>query len=217
MRKLRSILIISIVVSLAFGVSIYHIAHAAGPTGMYDILTFPGATTTDCGTWEVTSTNGVDQPGPSDYVETMTDGNGVVVFSRSQAGGVGTFMSWGSGSFTTPPTANPIHEHIVMDGVVIADIFADNPCLPPSVFQGVPIPEGFVLRTITCDTPVYDAAGGMPLGTGEAVTNGQTWFVSPTPTAVGGTNWTEIFNNGLKDGFIPTSCVGGVPAGYTGE
>lgn len=78
------------------------------------------------------------------------------------------------------------------------------------VFQGAPIPSGFVLRTITCDTPVYDAAGGHPLSTGEKVTAGQTWFVSPTAQS----GWTEIFNNGFSDGFIPSSCVGGAPAGY---
>ena len=85
------------------------------------------------------------------------------------------------------------------------------------IAQAPPIPTGFVLRTITCDTPVYDTAGGSPLATGQTVTVGQTWFVSPTATAAEGTNWTEIFNNGVSNGFIPTACIGGIPAGYTGN
>jgi hypothetical protein len=101
----------------------------AAPTGVYDILTFPS-----CTTWSVNSTAGVNQPGPSNYVETMTDGLGNVVFTRSQAGGIGTFFFWGSGSFTTQPKANPITEHIVMDGVTIANIVAVDPCAP------IPIP-----------------------------------------------------------------------------
>jgi len=104
---------------------------SAQPTGVYDLLTFPGAPGT-CTNWSVNSTNGVNQPGPSNYVETMTDGLGNVVFSRSQTGGIGFFTFWGSGTFTAQPQANPIHELIVMDGVVIANIFADTPCLPGS-------------------------------------------------------------------------------------
>jgi len=79
---------------------------------------------------------------------------------------------------------------------------------------GPAVPSGFVLRTVTCNTPVYDTAGGRPLVTGEAVTAGQTWFVNPKPVVVGKSSWTEIFNSGVSDGFIPTSCVGGAPAGF---
>jgi hypothetical protein len=59
----------------------------------------------------------------------MTDGNGNVIFSRSGTGAVGTFSFWGAGSFTMQPQANPIHDHAVMDGVVIVDVSANNPCL----------------------------------------------------------------------------------------
>ena len=85
-----------------------------------------------------------------------------------------------------------------------------------TIYGGPPIPSGFVLRTITCNTPVYESAGGRAVSTGEAITAGQTWFVSPTPVTVGGTSWTEIFVSGTPNVFIPTSCVGDKPAGYGG-
>jgi hypothetical protein len=147
----------------------------------------------------------------------MTDGYGNVVFSRTSIGSLGLFTFWDNGTFTAQPQANPIHDYVVMDGVVIIDVRADNPCVGPAGFQGAPIPSGFVLRTITCNTPVYDTAAGKPLSSGEAVTAGQTWYVSPTPKLVAKASWTEIFNNGYSDGFIPTQCVGGRPAGYAGN
>ncbi len=79
-------------------------------------------------------------------------------------------------------------------------------CSDPA-FQGPPIPSGFVLKTITCDVPVYDAPGGKPVGS-NAITAGQTWYVNPTPVkAPNGEQWTEIFVAGYSTGFVPTRCV----------
>ena len=89
----------------------------------------------------------------------------------------------------------------------------------PVAQAGVPgpaHPEEFVLRTIMCDTPVYNSAGGTPVA-GSAITAGQTWFVSPDQVKVGGTLWTEVFAGGWIDGFIPSACVGGRPANYAGQ
>jgi hypothetical protein len=77
-----------------------------------------------------------------------------------------------------------------------------------ATFQGYPIPSGFVLRTITCDTAVYDVAGGTPVS-GAAITAGQTWFVNPTPVTAAGRAWTEVFLAGPHNAFIPASCVSG--------
>jgi hypothetical protein len=210
-RYLRSVLVMGLVAMVALTVGGFHdITRAAsGPTGQYDILTFPGASATNCGSWAVYSRNGVYQPGPSIFTEKMTDGNGHTVFARSGTGNIGTFTFWSPGSFMSQPQANPIHEHIVMDGVVIADIYADNPCLPASQtyqFEGPPIPQGFILRSVICDTPVYDQAGGQPIA-GTLITTGQTWYVSPTPVFAAGTAWTEIFTSSYIDGFVPASCV----------
>jgi len=74
--------------------------------------------------------------------------------------------------------------------------------------SGPTVPSSFVLRTITCTVPVYDSPAGRPVGD-NAVTAGQTWFVSPSPVkGSDGKSWTEIFVGGFVDGFIPTACVG---------
>jgi hypothetical protein len=76
-----------------------------------------------------------------------------------------------------------------------------------SGYAGPNLPNGFVLKTLTCNVAVYDAPAGKPVG-GNAVTNGQTWFVNPTPkTGPDGQSWTEIFVAGYTNGFVPTRCV----------
>ena len=115
-------------------------------------------------------------------------------------------------TFTTQPTKNPINIQEFLDGVLVYSLVADDPCLP-SAGLGPQIPSGFVMRTITCTVAVFDKPDGRALTTGERITAGQHWFVSLTPVKVT-TNakfpsWTEVFNGGYSDGFIPTACVGG--------
>jgi hypothetical protein len=110
------------------------LAQPTTPTGTYDLLTFPG-----CTGYRLASTLGVVQPGPSNYVETMIDGLGTVVFSQTATGGIGTFFIWnGFTTFTTPPKQNPIHEHIVMDGVVISDVTVSSTCFATPVPASTP-------------------------------------------------------------------------------
>jgi hypothetical protein len=81
--------------------------------------------------------------------------------------------------------------------------------LPVVGYAGVPVPSGFALYTINCETAVYDAPAGGVVGS-NVIHAGQTWFINPTPEAgPDGQNWTQIFVNGSKLGFVPTSCVGG--------
>jgi len=81
----------------------------------------------------------------------------------------------------------------------------------PLSYQGVPVPDDFVLRSITCDTAAYSSPGGGQVE-GAVVTAGQTWFVNPTPvTGADGGSWTEIFLAGENTAFIPTACVGAAP------
>jgi hypothetical protein len=61
-------------------------------------------------------------------------------------------------------------------------------------FAGPGIPDGFVLRSIVCDTPVYNKPNGVPLGTGEHITAGQTWFFNPVSPAPG---WEEGSSRGF--------------------
>ncbi|MBW4437441.1 MAG: hypothetical protein KME04_09925 [Pleurocapsa minor GSE-CHR-MK-17-07R] len=72
----------------------------------------------------------------------------------------------------------------------------------------VSVPASFVPATITCDTPVYDAPAGSPVGS-DRVTAGQSWSVNPTPVvAADGSSWTEIYVSGFLNPFVPTACVG---------
>jgi hypothetical protein len=74
------------------------------------------------------------------------------------------------------------------------------------------IPDGFVLRSILCDVPVYNLAGGQPVGD-DHITAGQTWYVNPTPVAaVDGTPWIEIFVGSRPNPYIPAHCVSGFEA-----
>ncbi len=81
----------------------------------------------------------------------------------------------------------------------------------PLGYQAEPIPAGFVLSGITCDTAVYSSPGGGQVA-GAKVTAGQTWFANPVPvTGADGASWTEIFLAGPNTAFIPTACVGAAP------
>ncbi len=75
------------------------------------------------------------------------------------------------------------------------------------VFGGSPTPPDYVLRTILCDTAVFDTPGGSPVGD-NAVTAGQTWFASTTlETAPDGSAWVAVFVAGDKVPYIPAQCV----------
>ncbi len=147
--------------------------------------------------------------GNEDFRILATDGAGIVLRDFYNSLPLGDYV-FGDLVFTTPPTANPITVSFISvaeNGFLQQVVFTATGTCSDLVFQGVPIPTGFVLHTIGCDTPVYDTPGGSPVGD-NAVTNGQTWFVSPTPVqGTDGQSWTEIFVSGIHDAFVPTSCV----------
>ncbi|MBK9746709.1 MAG: hypothetical protein IPO91_07985 [Chloroflexi bacterium] len=73
---------------------------------------------------------------------------------------------------------------------------------------GIGIPAEFTFTNIRCDTPIFTEPGGQPVGSA-FITAGQTWFVNPRPVEDReGRLWTELFNGGRTNGFIPTDCVG---------
>jgi archaellum component FlaF (FlaF/FlaG flagellin family) len=120
-----------------------------------------------------------------------------------------TFLDFGYGigpgtytqSIIVPKAAYLGANVMVTDG----DVSVRTKC---GVTDAAPIPAGFVLHSISCNTPVYDEPAGQPVGA-NAVTAGQTWYVNPTPVTGGdGGSWSEIFVAGWNNGFIPTSCVG---------
>ncbi len=89
-------------------------------------------------------------------------------------------------------------------GAVVGSYFGDGS------YEAAPVPAGFQQHNLVCDSAVYDSPGGTPVGA-NMVHAGQAWFVSPTPTTgPDGQSWTEIFVAGPNDGYIPSSCVGGL-------
>jgi hypothetical protein len=100
--------------------------------------------------------------------------------------------------------------------VLYFDVFEDftgfiyQAALACGIAPGRAIPDGFVLRTITCDVAVFDSPSGSPVGDNR-ILNGQTWYINPTPVTVSNNalypSWTEIFVSGTTNGFIPTKCV----------
>jgi len=126
---------------------------------------------------------------------------------------------------------NPVSVDYLVNGLVLFTLTANSPCAiaasgvgstlstPSSSIATNSTPAPFVLRIINCNVAVYDAPNGNPIP-GAFITLGQTWFVSTqipvTNANVQAPNWTEVYVGSTVDGFIPTNCVGGRPAGYLG-
>ena len=172
-------------------------------------------------------------PGSVSFGGTLTDGNRNVIGSVGGGGGGGTKNgSGGGGGSFSGATARPFTVTLydasdskkaslgsfTFDPATYDTDCTKLPYLAQTYGYFIPhVPADFVLRTITCNTVVYTQAGGVPVATGSQITNGQTWYVSPTPVTIGDTNWTEIYVGSRTDPFIPTACVGDKPAGYSGN
>jgi len=145
-----------------------------------------------------------------------TDDSGAVVDVDVRAGAVGTTVTDYVDCDPLPGTSytEPVFIEIFdLDAAYPednsqADFFRTFPrvLIYSSVgYRAVRVPSGYVQYTITCDTPVYDAPGGSPVGE-NMITAGQTWYIDPA--AEGDGAWTAVFVAGPHVGYIPTSCVG---------
>jgi hypothetical protein len=237
MRKIQRFILV-VVSIMALSLLLPATSHAAGPTWTVDSLNTIG-----CDSGNISFTTTVSgYTGGTERFRTIVEAGGLIYMDEDagQPGSNGTYgwhlyasSSGGPTTGTWPlPPDTPITVHFrFIDGVggptVFETIVTLTKCNGGTIYsgssastaltyQGAPIPAGFVLRTITHDTAVYNTAGGTPLGADDAIKAGQTWFVSPTPKIVGGTSWTEIFTDGLIDGYIPSAYVGGKPSGYGG-
>jgi hypothetical protein len=198
-------------------------ARAAGEVVRISALTDFGCNPFDVGfDWSMTG-----EPSTSYLINLVVEANGQIVMNEND----GTFNGSYSDNYTTyfstsfgpavnawPLPANTI-ETVTMNmrfntsGYPIAasaslSFNCSTGVIFSGIFEGVPIPSGFVLKTITCNTPLYGEPAGSPVGE-NAVTVGQTWFVNPTPVAGSdGQLWTEIFVAGPHNAFVPARCVG---------
>ncbi len=85
--------------------------------------------------------------------------------------------------------------------------------LPTVGGQGTADQDQFVLRTIICDTSIYNAPGGAVIAN-TGIKTGQTWFIRNRTSADGsGQAWAEV----SIGGFIPARCVAGLGNGGIGN
>ncbi len=132
----RSRVIVAIVLVLAVSLLVApKTARAQNASGGLTVLTFPGADSSNCGTLRALGQITVN--GPSTFVAQATDANGTVV--HSVTGAISddpsrpfprVLGSYG-GVFQTAPARNPIRLVVAIDGVVVADLTANNPCFKP--------------------------------------------------------------------------------------
>ncbi len=80
-------------------------------------------------------------------------------------------------------------------------------CITPISHGSPGIPAGFILKSIICDTPVYNTPAGTAVGDAH-VDTGQTFFVNPIPvSSTDGQSWTEIYVSSTTNPYIPTICT----------
>lgn len=123
-------------IALAFGLGLtFGIKPAQAVSGSFTTLTFPGASATNCGQWEL-SGGTISLNSNEDAFLDVKDGNGTEVGQKSVFGIVNPNpISTLTGDFFLfpVPQKNPIHALMMASGgVTLADLTADDPCLPPS-------------------------------------------------------------------------------------
>jgi len=125
----------------------------------------------------------------------VTDGQGRVIYHADVQAPLGPWTLNGTIPYSGTPEYSPLTFRLVsLAGMFTAEQVAYTqyftcPTLPvwtgTPVFRGAPIPAEFVLRTLTCDTPVYDAPGGKPVANALLLA-GQTWFMRASSVSSGG-------------------------------
>jgi hypothetical protein len=145
----------------------------------------------------------------------VTDGAGTVLYELTFQNGLGSYAAGliNTTLYVTAPKFNPIVFKVTslagngLPEEVEELVTGECAGLPGLPYEAVPVPVGFTLHTLVCDTAVFNEPAGTPVGD-NVVTAGQTWYTNPTPVAaVNGESWTEIFVAGVHTGFVPTRCV----------
>jgi hypothetical protein len=103
-------------------------------------------------------------------------------------------------------TISPENDPGTLSTVLASPLIAKS-CFAGEGFAGPAVPEGWVLRYMTCSTAVYDMPGGQPVGN-DAVWAGQSFYVNPdTKKDASGKSWSQVFVSSWISPWIPTSCV----------
>jgi hypothetical protein len=156
--------------------------------------------------------------GQEDFYVVITDGKGKVIHAGGGFGPVGMSIPHPAGTLvynTSLPEFNPLTMKIVSSAgnnlpeQIVYQTTGMCAGLPWATPPGPTHPAGFEQHDIICDTAVYDAPGGSPVGE-DMVYAGQDWHVNPEPEmGPDGQYWTQIFVGGDDLGYVPTGCVGG--------
>jgi hypothetical protein len=128
-KILRLVLLIPIIVVSILVVQPSQPALAA-VTGSFPFISFPSATATNCGTWQVDGS--IEVTTVSTISLTVTDGTGRVLGGLTGFVYPAAIYYQAIGVFSPQPAKNPIRVATAIDGVLISTAVGDNPCLPPS-------------------------------------------------------------------------------------
>ena len=189
-------------------------------------LDYSGGATCDATSMIIPLAVTSDFASPTPFTEVITL-NGTTIDSHSgvQSGGHLSYAGVFGGTFTTQTFPYTVHDtatfptfSVNIQGVCNAS--GSEPVVTiwfsggSGSFDGPSVPSGYVQRTITCDTAVFDVPGGSAVGDNR-IKAGQTWFVNPTPKEdASGRSWTQVYVSGYTNPWIWTSCVGPAPAGF---
>lgn len=215
-NMMKSLCGIMIVAALSVALLVNAQPTRAGATGSLSTLSFPGASTASCGTWQITGA-GITVTGPGVATIFMRDRRDVLLYPNTPFTiAPGTYLSL-SDSFSTPVTENPITVRVTIDGVIVFDGSAQNPCRPATQPDGSPsfgAPPTFAQRQIICNTAAFDNPGGNRIAD-TLLTIGQTWYVAINQQQdATGAPWTAIWiPNQPTVLWVPSVCVQGSTLG----
>jgi hypothetical protein len=142
----RSILLLTALLLGCF--ASFQPAYAGG--GPFNKLEFVSASATACGAWQADGLGGLVSPqNPVTY--TITDGSGLVLASGVLVSLLSNDVL--SGTFAVQPTQNPIHftaySTYLTDHFNTGDLYADDPCVPPSTGTPKAIYAHFSVDSVT--------------------------------------------------------------------
>jgi hypothetical protein len=148
----------------------------------------------------------------------IRDGNGTLLVSRWVLDPIGDTIpiTFFESPYSQAPVVNPIVAELYspagngLKKQTLILVVGECPGLPNNLAVSAPspsVPDGFVLKTITCTTAVFNMPGGQPVGENR-ITAGQTWYISPEPQSdSSGKSWTEVFVSGYENAWVWSNCV----------
>lgn len=202
--KLRWISLVTAALLLGLLIAPFQTANAYADVTDYTLTcsSFTATGTSDAPYVTLYVTQSIDDVVPLHYVVIpVIDGtySGTLTFPAYPAGTELDFEVWG--------TLNP-NSAYEEDGYWDDDVwFYEIERCVPVVEIGPSWPVEFEMRSVICDTPIYESAGGAAIANG-MVYAGQTFYGAAVDTvAPNGSRWIQIFVGGWENVFIPADCV----------